>query len=45
MKLRKAFAIGSSVNIKLPKTQLHKIGELGGFLGRLLGPWLTIDCL
>ena len=29
---------GSSANIKLSKTQLHKIGQSGGFLGRLLGP-------
>ena len=36
-KLRKAFANGSSDNIKLSKTQLHKIGRSGGFLGRLLG--------
>ena len=35
--LRKAFANGSSVNIKLSKTQLHKIGQSGGFLGRHLG--------
>ena len=34
-KLRKAFA-----NIKLSKTQLHKIGQSGRFLGRLLGPLL-----
>ena len=39
-KLRKAFANGSSANIKLSKTQLHKIGQSGGFLGRLLGPLL-----
>ena len=39
-KLRKAFANGSSVNIKLSETQLHKIGQSGGFLGRLLGPIL-----
>ena len=38
--LRKAFANGSSANIKLSKTQLHKIGQSGGFLGRLLGPLL-----
>ena len=37
-KLRKAFANGSSANIKLSKTQMHKIGQSGGFLGRLLGP-------
>ena len=29
-----------SGNIKLPKTQLHKIGQLGGFFGRFLGPLL-----
>ena len=36
LKLRKAFANGSLTNIKLSKTQLHKIV----FLGRLLGPLL-----
>ena len=35
-KLRKAFANNSSVNIKLSKTQLHKIGQSGVFLGRPL---------
>ena len=35
-RLRKAFANSSSANIKLSKTQLHKIGQSGGFLGRLL---------
>ena len=39
-KLRKAFANNSLANIKLSKTQLHKIGQSGGFLGRLLGPLL-----
>ena len=39
-KLRKVFANNSSANIKLSKTQLHKIGKSGGFLGRLLGPLL-----
>ena len=39
-RLRKAFANGSSANIKLSKTQLRKIGQSGGFLGRLLGPLL-----
>ena len=38
--LRKAFANGSSANIKLSKTQLHKIGQSGGSLDRLLGPLL-----
>ena len=31
--LCKAFANGSSANIKLSKTQLHKLGRSGGFLG------------
>ena len=39
-KLCKAFTNGSSANIKLLKTQLHKIGQSGRFLGRLLGPLL-----
>ena len=39
-KLGKVFANGSSANIKLSKTQLHKIGQTGGFLGRTLGPML-----
>ena len=39
-KICKAFANGSSANIKLSKTHLHKIGQSGGFLGRLLGPLL-----
>ena len=30
-KLRTAFVNGSSVNIKLSKTQLNKIGQSGGF--------------
>ena len=42
MKLCKTFANNSSANIKLSKTQLHNIGILGGFLGRLLGPLLKI---
>ena len=28
---------------KLSKTQLHKIGQSGGFLGRVLGPLLKTD--
>ena len=39
-KLRKAFANNSSANIKLSKTQFHKIGHSVGFLGRNLGPLL-----
>ena len=31
---------GSSDNIKLSKTQLHKVGQSRGFLGRILGPLL-----
>ena len=36
-KLYKAFANGSSTNIKLSKTQMHKIGQLRGFLGTIFG--------
>ena len=39
-RLRKAFANSSSVNTKLSKTQLHKIGQPEGFLDRLLVPLL-----
>ena len=39
-KLPKVFANGSSANIKLSKTQLHKIGISGGFIDRILGPLL-----
>ena len=39
-RLCKAFANNSLANIKLSKTWLHKIGQSGGFLGRLLGPLL-----
>ena len=38
--LRKAFANISSADIKLSKTQLSKMIQSGGFLGRLLGPLL-----
>ena len=34
-KPRKIFTNSSSANIKLSKTQLHKKGQSGGFLGRL----------
>ena len=40
LKLRKAFANYSSANIKLSKTQLHKIGQSWAFLGNFLGPLL-----
>ena len=38
--LRKAFANNSSANIKLSKTQLRKIGQSCGYLGKILGPLL-----
>ena len=37
---RKAFTDNSSIDIKLSKTQLSKMIQSGGFLGRLLGPLL-----
>ena len=39
-RFRKAFAINSSANIKLSKTQLHELGQSTGFLGRHFGPLL-----
>ena len=36
--LRKAFANKSSTDVKLSKTQLSKMIQSGGFLGRFLGP-------
>ena len=38
--LHKAFANNSSTEIKLSKTQVSKMIQSGGFLGRLLGPLL-----
>ena len=38
--LRKVFANYLSTDIKLSKTQLFKMIQSGGFLGRLLGPLL-----
>ena len=38
--LRKAFASKSSTDMKLSKTQLSKMVQSGGFLGRLLHPLL-----
>ena len=38
--IHKAFANNSSIDIKLSKTQLSKMIQSGGFLGRLLGPLL-----
>ena len=40
--LRKAFAKYLSTDIKLSKTQLFKMIESGGFVGRLLGPVLRM---
>ena len=39
-RIRKAFAFGSSANITFSATQLSILVQLGGFLGRLLGPLL-----
>ena len=39
-KLCKAFANNSTANIKLSKTQLHKIVQSRGFLGRFLGSFI-----
>ena len=41
--LRKAFANNSSVNIELSKTQLSKMIQSGGFLGRLPSPLLKTE--
>ena len=38
--IRKAFTKNTKTNIKLSKTQLSKMIQSGGFLGRLLGPLL-----
>ena len=38
--IHKAFANNSPIDIKLSKTQLSKMMQSGGFLGRLLGPLL-----
>ena len=43
--LRKAFANHLSTDIKLSKTQLSKMIQSGGFLGRLLGPLLKAGLL
>ena len=42
MGLPKAFVNGSSKGIKLSKTQISKIIQLGSFLGRLLGPLMKV---
>ena len=41
--LRKVFAKHTSTDIKLSKTQLSKMIQSGGFLGRLLGPLLRTE--
>ena len=38
--IRKAFSNNSSANIKFSKTQVSKMIQSGGFLGKLLGPLL-----
>ena len=38
--LRKAFTNNSSTDINLSKTQLFKMTQSGGFVGRLLDPLL-----
>ena len=42
-RLRKTFANNSSANIKLSKTQLHKMGQSREFLGRFQRPLLKTD--
>ena len=39
-RLCKAFTNGSSANIKLSKTQMHKIGQSWAFFSRILEPFL-----
>ena len=41
LRLRKVFSNGSSSNIKLSKTQLSKMVQLGGFSLPTLGPTLA----
>ena len=43
--LRKAFVNKSPTDIKLSKTQLSRMIQSGGFLGRLLGPLLKTGLL
>ena len=38
--IRKAFTNNSLIDIKFSKTQLSKLIQWGGFLGKLLGPLL-----
>ena len=41
--IRKAFSNNSSVDIKFSKTQLSKMIQSGGFLGKLLGSLLKTE--
>ena len=41
--IRKAFANNSLIDNKLSKNQLSNMIQLGGFLGRLLGPLLKTE--
>ena len=47
LRLRKAFANTSWAKMKVSKSQLYKIGQLGWFLGRLVRPllkkWIAFD--
>ena len=45
MRLCKTFVNGSSGNIKLLKTQLHRTGQSTRFLSRILGPLLKTGLL
>ena len=42
--IRKAFANNLSADMKFSKTQLSKMIQSGGFLGKLLDPLLKTDC-
>ena len=42
-RLSKAFANDSSANIKFSKSQVHKIGQSGGSLGRHLGSLIKTE--
>ena len=45
LRLYEAFANNSSANVSFLKTQLHKIGQSGGFLGRFFVPLINIGLL
>ena len=40
--IRKAFAKNTSIDIKLSQTQLSKMIQSGGFLGKLAGPLMKV---